>query len=63
MSGRSTTSALLTVTHDLLHSLDDGDEVCSVFFDLKKAFDSVPHRKLIAKLKNADAVCPYIAVA
>ena len=32
MSGRSTTSALLTVTHDLLHSLDDGDEVSSVFF-------------------------------
>lgn len=30
MSGRSTTSALLTVTHDILHTLDDGDEVCSV---------------------------------
>ena len=35
MSGRSTASALLTVTQDLLHSLDDGDEACSVFFDLK----------------------------
>ena len=61
MSGRSTTSALLTVTHDLLHSLDDSDEVCSVFFDLNKAFDSVPHQKVIAKLKNAD-VYMYLCI-
>ena len=45
MAGRSTTSALLTVTHDILNSIDDGDEVCTVFFDLKKAFDSVSHRQ------------------
>ena len=59
MAGRATTSALLTVTHDILNSLDDGDKVCTVFFDLKKAFDSVLHRQLITKLTNAD-VCPYI---
>ena len=44
------------------YSLDDSDEVCTVFFDLKKAFDSVPHRQLITKLTNAD-VCPYIVHA
>ena len=59
MTGRSTSSALLTVTHDVLHSLDDGNEVCSIFFDLKKAFDSVPHQKLIDKLINA-GVCSYL---
>ena len=59
MTGRSISSALLTVTHDVLHSLDDGNEVCSIFFDLKKAFDSVPHQKLIDKLINA-GVCPYL---
>ena len=59
MTGRSTSSALLTVTHDVLHSLDDGNEVCSIFFDLKKALDSVPHQNLIDKLINA-GVCTYV---
>ena len=49
--GRSTTSALIDVTHKWLQSLDLGKEVCTVFFDLRKAFDSVPHRSLLEKLK------------
>ena len=40
MSGRSTTTALHTFTHDLLSSFDEGNDACSIF---KKAFDSVPH--------------------
>ena len=50
LPGRSTTSALLAVTHDWLMQLDQGFDVCSVYFDLRKAFDSVPHRSLIQKL-------------
>ena len=49
--GKSTVSALLATTHDWLQHLEAGQDVCAVFFDLKKAFDSVPHRSLLDKLK------------
>ena len=51
-SGRSTVSALLDVTHNCLQLMDMGKEVCAVFFDLRKAFDSVPHLSLLEKLKS-----------
>ena len=40
---KSTVSALLDVSYNWSKALDQGREVCAVFFDLKKAFDSVPH--------------------
>ena len=50
LPGRSSVSALLSVTHEWLKNLEDGNEVCSVYFDLHKAFDSIPHRLLLQKL-------------
>ena len=38
--------------HDWHINLDGGAEVQAVFFDLQKAFDTVPHAKLISKLSN-----------
>ena len=59
LPGRCTSSALLSVTHDWLQKLELGNEVCSVFFDLKKAFDSVPHHLLLQRLNEID-VNPFI---
>ena len=50
--GKSTTTALLETTHNWLNLLESGRDVGAVFFDFKKAFDSVPHRALVDKLKH-----------
>ena len=50
MPRRSTISALCSITHNWLGVLEDGNEICSVFFDLRKAFDSVPHAPLLDRL-------------
>ena len=59
MPRRSTTSALCSLTHDWLRQLDNGNEICSVFFDVRKAFDSVPHSHLMSKLSSLQ-LCPQI---
>ena len=51
--GKSTTTALLFTTHEWHTLLDRQQDVISVFFDFKKAFDSVPHRKLMERLAQA----------
>ena len=56
---KSTTAALLDVYNTWALEIDKGNEVCAIFFDLKKAFDSVPHRKLIDKL-TVIGLNPYI---
>ena len=48
--GKSTTTALLSTTHEWCSQLDQQHDVLCVFLDFKKAFDSVPHRRLMEKL-------------
>ena len=43
-------SALLDTTHNWLQHLEKGEEIAAVFFDYKKAFNSVPHSPLLSKL-------------
>ena len=51
---KSTVAALADITYNWCSALDQGSEVCAVFFDLQKAFDSVPHRPLLDKLRIFD---------
>ncbi len=46
-SGKSTTHALLSATSEWFELLDAGEKVGAIFFDLSKAFDSVPHKALL----------------
>ena len=50
--GKSTTGALLDATDQWFRWMEQGHDVCTVFFDFSKAFDSVPHRHLLNKLQN-----------
>ena len=59
--GKSTVTALLAVTHDWLKALESRHNVCSVFLDLRKAFDSVPHRLLLEKLNTYALDSSYLA--
>ena len=49
--GMSTITAVLSLTHEWLSLLDHNQEICCIFFDFKKAFDSIPHASLMAKLE------------
>ena len=49
--GKSKTSALLVTIDDWHKLLEDGNEIAAIFIDLCKAFDTVPHAKLIEKLE------------
>ena len=50
-SRRSTVTALLSITQDWHTALERGQDICAIFFDYRKAFDSVPHLPLITKLE------------
>ena len=50
--GDSCTNQLLSTTHQICRSFDDGYEVRSVFLDMSKAFDKLWQKGLIFKLKQ-----------
>jgi hypothetical protein len=50
--GRSCETQLALFTHDILLSGDGNTPVDAIFIDFKKAFDKVPHSKLLLKLKS-----------
>jgi hypothetical protein len=52
MSSKSTISALIKVVDDWSGALDQGFEVCIVFFDISKVFDTVPHLPLLQQMEK-----------
>ena len=52
IKGKSCTTQLLEFLEDVSQALDEGDDVDVIYLDFKKAFDKVPHRRLLVKLQG-----------
>ena len=51
VSGRSCVTQLIDVLDIWTKTLDDGGSIDAIYMDYQKAFDSVPHRRLVDKIK------------
>ena len=52
ISGRSCSTQLLSVLEIWTKMLDEENNIDAVYLDFRKAFDTVPHRRLLIKLGN-----------
>lgn len=52
LSGRSTTTQLLNFLNKCIDAIANGNVVDTIYFDFQKAFDMVPHMRLIGKLES-----------
>ena len=52
VKGKSCTSNLLETVETILNILDEGAPVDLLYFDFRKAFDSVPHYRLLSKIEG-----------
>ena len=52
IKGKSCVTQLLEFMEDVTKAIDQGDEVDIIYLDFSKAFDKVPNRRLLMKLKS-----------
>ena len=50
LKGRSTVTQLLQILDDWTEALESGGRIDVIYTDFEKAFDKVPHRRLLSKL-------------
>ena len=60
--GDSCINQLLSITHDIYQSLDEGYEVRGVFLHIPKAFDKVWHKGLLYKLEQNGIKGPLLNI-
>ena len=60
MSKRSTVLQLLNVIDEWSEALDQGNNVDCIYFDFRKAFDTVAHKRLYNKLKSYGITDPFL---
>ena len=60
VSGRSITLQLLSILDKWSEALDSGHNIDCVYMDYQKAFDTVPHRRLMMKLKAYGITDPIL---
>ena len=60
--GDSCINQLLSITHDIYQSLDQGYELRGVFLDISKAFNKVWHKGLIHKLQQNGIGGPLLKI-
>ena len=63
IGGRSTSLQLFTVLDKWTEILDNGGTIHAIYMDLMKAFDKVPHKRLIKKLQAygiSQKMCTWI---
>jgi len=52
LKGRSTVTQLLQILDDWTEALESGGRIDVIYTDFEKAFDKVPHMRLLSKLKS-----------
>ena len=50
--GRSTDLQLIKILDERTSEMDKGNYTDVIYLDFQKAFDTVPHKRLISKLKS-----------
>ena len=59
--GHSCESQVITVCQDIADSMDNGDRIDAVVIDFSKAFDLVPHDRLLMKIAITDVDSRVVA--
>ena len=61
IAGRSCSTQLLEVMEELTDALDSNEDTDIIYLDFRKAFDKVPHQRLLKNSRDMVSKEKYIA--